>query len=148
MFKFNFYCIFMGKNAISYTNSLIKGTAVIKSNYFNVPNPYRLTIFFNKFVSNLILKTFQQRPRFPKCKPRRHRRCFKILVKCHKSHTSGLSIALPNNFNHQIYQSDLPVHTLLTIDKCTGNLDQNLHWKLGQQTPSAGTLLAYLETTA
>ena len=25
---------------------------------------------------------------------------------------------------------------------------QNLHWKLGQQTPSAGTLLAYLETTA
>ena len=23
---------------------------------------------------------------------------------------------------------------------------QNLHWKLGQQTPSAGTLLAYLET--
>ena len=25
---------------------------------------------------------------------------------------------------------------------------QNLHWKLGQQTPSVGTLLAYLETTA
>ena len=25
---------------------------------------------------------------------------------------------------------------------------QNLHWKLGQQTPSAGTLLAYLENTA
>ena len=25
---------------------------------------------------------------------------------------------------------------------------QSLHWKLGQQTPSAGTLLAYLETTA
>ena len=29
-----------------------------------------------------------------------------------------------------------------------GNFTQNLHWKLGQQTPSAGTLLAYLETTA
>ena len=27
-------------------------------------------------------------------------------------------------------------------------MDQNLHWKLEQQTPSAGTLLAYLETTA
>ena len=25
---------------------------------------------------------------------------------------------------------------------------QNLHWKLGQQTLSAGTLLAYSETTA
>ena len=25
---------------------------------------------------------------------------------------------------------------------------QNLHWKLGQQTPSVGTLLVYLETTA
>ena len=25
---------------------------------------------------------------------------------------------------------------------------QNLHWKLGQQTPSVGTRLAYLETTA
>ena len=25
--------------------------------------------------------------------------------------------------------------------------NQNLHWKLGQQTPSAGTLFAYLETT-
>ena len=25
---------------------------------------------------------------------------------------------------------------------------QNLHWKLGQQTPSVGSLLAYLETTA
>ena len=26
-------------------------------------------------------------------------------------------------------------------------LDQNLHWKLGQQAPSFGTILAYLETT-
>ena len=25
--------------------------------------------------------------------------------------------------------------------------NQNLHWKLGQQTPSAGTISAYLETT-
>ena len=25
--------------------------------------------------------------------------------------------------------------------------EPNLHWKLGQQTPSVGTLLAYLETT-
>ena len=25
---------------------------------------------------------------------------------------------------------------------------QNLHWKLEQKTPSAGTLLAYLETTS
>ena len=25
-----------------------------------------------------------------------------------------------------------------------GDIKQNLHWKLGQQTPSAGTLLAYL----
>ena len=29
-----------------------------------------------------------------------------------------------------------------------GKEHQNLHWKLGQQTPSAWTLLAYLETTA
>ena len=27
-------------------------------------------------------------------------------------------------------------------------LNQNRHWKLGQQTPSVGTILAYLETTA
>ena len=27
-------------------------------------------------------------------------------------------------------------------------LNQNLHWKFGQQTPSVGTVLAYLETTA
>ena len=27
-------------------------------------------------------------------------------------------------------------------------VNQNLHWKLGQQTQSAGTLLAYLDTTA
>ena len=27
-------------------------------------------------------------------------------------------------------------------------LRQNRHWKLGQQTPSVGTILAYLETTA
>ena len=29
-----------------------------------------------------------------------------------------------------------------------GGVNQNLHLKLGQQTPSVGTLLAYLETTA
>ena len=29
----------------------------------------------------------------------------------------------------------------------TLSLNQNLPWKLGQQTPSVGTLLAYLETT-
>ena len=27
-------------------------------------------------------------------------------------------------------------------------LDQNLHWKLGQQAPYFGSILAYLETTA
>ena len=35
--------------------------------------------------------------------------------------------------------------------KCTSNpasKDQNLPWKLGQQIPSFGSLLAYLETTA
>ena len=32
-----------------------------------------------------------------------------------------------------------------TILICLWN--QNLHWKLGQQTPSFGSLLAYLETT-
>ena len=26
--------------------------------------------------------------------------------------------------------------------------NQNLHWKLGQQAPSFGSILAYLETTA
>ena len=30
----------------------------------------------------------------------------------------------------------------------TNSLYQNLHWKLGQKTPSVGTLLAYLETMA
>ena len=28
-----------------------------------------------------------------------------------------------------------------------GSVAQNLQWKLGQQTPSVGTILAYLETT-
>ena len=28
------------------------------------------------------------------------------------------------------------------------DFDQNLHWKLGQQAPSVGTILTYLETTA
>ena len=29
-----------------------------------------------------------------------------------------------------------------------GCFRQNLHWKLGQQAPSFGSILAYLETTA
>ena len=28
------------------------------------------------------------------------------------------------------------------------NIAQNLHWKLGQQAPSFGTILAFLETMA
>ena len=28
------------------------------------------------------------------------------------------------------------------------DINQNLHWKLGQQAPSVGSILAYLETTA
>ena len=32
--------------------------------------------------------------------------------------------------------------------KCFGYRDQNHHWKLGQQTPSFGITLVYLETTA
>ena len=40
----------------------------------------------------------------------------------------------------------LQMYIFLTVySKCT---HQNLHWKLGQQTPSDGTLLASLETKA
>ena len=35
-----------------------------------------------------------------------------------------------------------------TAGKAIDTKYPNLHWKLGQQTPSVGTLLAYLETMA
>ena len=36
----------------------------------------------------------------------------------------------------------------VTLLKGSSYVNQNIHWKLGQQTPSVGTLLAYVETTA
>ena len=50
----------------------------------------------------------------------------------------------------------LVIHTTSSCEKKVSppaaltclRMNQNLHWKLGQQTPSVGTILAYLETTA
>ena len=48
-------------------------------------------------------------------------------------------------------QTTLNQNGPLCIQHCRRLIDerggQNLHWKLGQQTPSVGTLLTYLETT-
>ena len=58
------------------------------------------------------------------------------------------------HINHKDSDDSYLIHSIRLISFQTPPLRscysayQNLHWKLGQQTPSVGTLLAYLETKA
>ena len=56
----------------------------------------------------------------------------------------GWKVRVEIFFNHGFIEDK---EYFLCVAFVTERLFQNLHWKLGQQTLSVGTLLAYLETT-
>ena len=60
-----------------------------------------------------------------------------------------LGLSWHNMAPTQLIKSDPCIYKSDSFEKWNSSiLQQNLHWKLGQQTPSFGSLLEYLETMA